>query len=317
MKQSRTVYVPSGVSSFFEICDRDPHGSAIKDPLQIGARGGGFIIRRGTKTTASFNSDSKVDEININGRKAPEARTSLEVIRLIRKRYEIPSLKIFHKIEPPIGQGFGTSGAGALACSIAVGDLLELKFTLSRAAEFAHVSELNSVTGLGTVISLASGTGGIGLVTEPGTYSVGRTDAILSNPDDYTLVCAAFGMIEKSSVLSNERSRGAINRFGRKTLETILEDPSPEKLLAASRLFSEETGLASRTLLNLSDKAVNAGALGATPNMIGNAIHCLVEKMKYKRFMQVFSGLVPKESIFETDLVQSGPRFLPPDLHNL
>jgi pantoate kinase len=308
MKQSRTVYVPSGVSSFFEICDRTPDGRPIDDQLQIGARGGGFIISKGTRTTASAIPSAKTDEIFINGDKVPEARTSLEVIWLIRKEYEIPPLRISHVVESPIGQGFGTSGAGALACSIAIGDLFDLKFTLSRAAEFAHVSELNSVTGLGTVISLASGTGAIGLVTEPGSYSVGRTDVILSDPDNFMLVCAAFGPIKKSSILSNKSSRTAINRFGRSTLEKILDDPTPERLLSQSRMFSEKTGLASQDLLTLSDKALKSGAIGATPNMIGNAIHCLVEKNRYNTFMRCFSGFVRKESMFESELIQSGPR---------
>ena len=189
----------------------------------------------------------------------------------------------------------------SLACSIAVGDLFDLKFTLSRAAEFAHKSELNSVTGLGTVISLASGTGAIGLVTEPGSYSVGRTDAILSHLDNFMLVCAAFGPIKKSSVLSNERSRAAINRFGRSTLEKILDDPTPERLLSQSRIFSEKTGLASRDFLNLSDEAVKSGAIGATPNMIGNAIDCLVEKKRYDTFMRVFLWVGAEESLFASE----------------
>ena len=316
MKQSRTVYVPSGVSSFFEICDRTPNGQPIQDPLRIGARGGGFIIRKGTRATASAAARSKRDEIFINGKKAPEAKTSLEVIRLIRKEYEIPPLRISHEVQSPIGQGFGTSGPGALACSIAIGDLFDLKFTLSKAAGFAHIAELNSVTGLGTVISLASGTGAIGLVTEPGSYSTGRTDTILLNPDNFMLLCAAFGPIKKSSVLSNERTRVTINTFGKITLEKILADPTPKKLLFQSRIFSEKTGLASPDLLNLCEKAVKSGAVGATPNMIGNAIHCLVERDRYNAFIRAFSEWVPKESVFESELIQSGPK-ISSDQHNV
>ena len=310
MKQSRTVFVPSGVSSFFEICDQTPEGRRLENPLQIGARGGGFIIARGTRTTASLLTNATSDEIYINGSNVLEAKTSLEVIRLVRQEFEIPPIRISHDVEPPIGQGFGTSGAGALSTSIVLGDLLDLKFTLKKAADFAHVSELNSVTGLGTVISLASGSGAIGLVIEPGAYSVGRTDAILADPEDFVLVCAAFGPIKKSSVLSNQEARAAVNKFGRKTLENILQDPTPEKLLRESRIFSEKTGLASKDLLQLSDHAVKSGATGATPNMMGNAVHCLVEKRRYSSFMETFSRLIPKESLFESELIQSGPRIM-------
>lgn len=308
MKQSRTVYVPSGVSSFFEICDRSLDGRPIEDPLRVGARGGGFIIKKGTITVAYSSPQLQRDEVLIGGRPSPEARTSLGVIDLIRKAFEIPPVKIAHDVLPPIGQGFGTSGAGALATSIAIADLFDLKFSLAKAAEFAHISEINNLTGLGTVISLASGTGAIGLVTEPGSYSVGRTDAILSNSDEFILVCAAFGPIKKSSVLSDQKSRQRINEYGKSTLLKILEDPTPGRLLAESRIFSERTGLASSELLKLCNAGVESGAVGAAPNMIGNAIHCLVPKTHYGAFMQKFSRLIPAGSLFESELTQSGPK---------
>jgi pantoate kinase len=308
MKQSGRVYVPSGVSSFFEICDRTPEGAPIEDLLHVGARGGGFLISRGTNTVAYSSDEIKSDVVLINGTEAPEALTSLTVLNLLRNEFEIPFVKLSHSVASPIGQGFGTSGAGALATSIATIDLFDLKLTLSRAAEFAHIAEIKNLTGLGTVISLASGAGAIGLVTEPGSYSVGKTDSILTDYEGYILVCAAFGQIKKSKILSDPLARGRINEFGKNTLMKILDEPTPERLLAESRLFSEKTGLASDELLKLSDRAVKAGAVGATPNMIGNAIHCLVEKNRYREFMQEFSVIVPKEALFESQLIQSGPR---------
>jgi pantoate kinase len=308
MKQSRTVYVPSGVSSFFEICDRDHEGRKLTDPLRIGARGGGFIIAKGTTTIAS-TSQSSSDEILINGSLSPQAKTSLAVIRRVREKFSIPSVRVSHTIFPPIGQGFGTSGAGALSTSVALGDLFDLKFSLTEASNYAHIAEIDNLTGLGTVISLASGNGAIGLVTEPGSFSIGRTDSILCNPEEYTLVCAAFGAINKPSILSDESSRNRINESGRQTLKNIMKDPTPQRLLEESRLFSESTRLATTELLKLSDRAVEFGAVGAAPNMIGNAVHCLVENARHKVFLEKFSGLAPKDSLFESSLIQSGPRF--------
>ena len=310
MSQSRRVYVPSGVSSFFEICDRSSEGNRLEDPLRIGARGGGFIIEKGTTTIASNPPELIRDEVLINGRVYSGARTSLGVIRLIRSEFNIPPVRISHVILPPIGQGFGTSGAGALATSVAIGDLFHLKFSLSRAADFAHISEIENLTGLGTVISLASGTGAVGLVTEPGSFSMGKTDAILIDPSDFVLVCATFGPIKKSIVLSDEHSRLKVNEFGRIALQRILDNPTPDVLLTESRKFSELSGLGSKDLLKISDAASKLGAVGATSNMIGNAIHCLVERSKYDSFMERFSNMVPRESIFESSLIQSGPRIL-------
>ncbi|MDA4112141.1 MAG: hypothetical protein OK439_06345 [Thaumarchaeota archaeon] len=310
LKTSKICYVPSAVSSFFEICDRNPDGTKIRDPLQIGARGGGFKLQKGNITQAVSENTITRNEVEINGKLSPVARTSLRVIELVREKYDFPPVKILHKISPPIGSGFGTSGAGALGTAIALGDLFNLHFTLSEAAGFAHIAEIQSVTGLGTVLSLASGGGAIGLVTEPGSYSVGRTDAILSDYDKFVLVCASFGPIEKSTILSKESARRKVNEFGRKTLENILKDPTPESLLRYSREFSEKAGLASRNLLKLSDKAVELGAIGATPNMIGNAIHCLVLKTRYENFSKGFSKLVPKKFIFESELVHDRMSFV-------
>lgn len=309
-KTSKKCYVPSGVSSFFEICDRNQDGTKIRDPLRIGARGGGFIIKKGTTTFVSSNSSLKKDEIRFAGRIAKGARTSLRVVQLIREEFGIPPVQVYHEITPPIGQGFGTSGAGALATSIAISDLFNLKFTLSRASGFAHTAEVQNLTGLGTVVSLASGGGAIGLVTEPGSYSIGRTETILADYNEFYLACATFGPIRKSPILSKESTRDKINKFGRISLEKILDDPTPENLLKQARVFSEKTGLASKKLLELSDKAVDSGALGATPNMIGNAIHCLVEKAQRRIFSKRFSEFIPRHAIFESDLIQSGPRFV-------
>jgi len=306
-KSSGRVYSPCGVSSFFEICDTNPDGSKIENPLLIGARGGGFIIKRGTKTRAFFGDGIKSDSVLINGKLTPDAKTSLQVIRLMREKYEFAPVRVVHEIEPPIGSGFGTSGAGAVSTAIVLSDLFDLKLSLSEVSAFAHTGEIHSLTGLGTVISLVSGSGAMGLVTEPGSYSIGRVDSILADHSRYTLICACFGPIEKSSVLINEGRRRKVNEFGRQTLDAILDEPTPESLLKHSRRFAEASRIGGKELLTLADKAVRYGALGATQNMIGNAVHCLVEKSSRRRFLDQFTKHVPRENLFETDLTQSGP----------
>ena len=307
---SRTVYVPSAVSSFFEICDRNPDGSGIEDALRIGSRGGGFVIKRGSLTKASKIRSLNEDSVLINQKGAPEARTTLSVIKSMREAFGLPPVRVSHKIEPPIGSGFGTSGSGALGAAIALKDLFGLKLSLAQVSAFAHKAEVESMTGLGTVISLASGSGAIGLVTEPGSFSFGMVDAVMVDSADYLLVCACFGPIEKSSVLRDENARKSVNMHGRRTLEAVLGDPTPANLLEQSRLFAEKTGIATQKLLRLCNKAVEIGALGATQNMIGNAIHCLVRKEKAEKFTRSFQKYVTVNSIFVTELIQSGPTLL-------
>ena len=305
---SRAVYVPSAVSSFFEICDTNPDGSRVEDVLKIGSRGGGFVLKRGSITRASES--ARGNSIRINSRETTLARTTQRVIDLMRIKFGFGPVKISHTIEPPIGFGFGTSGSGALGAAIALSDLFELDLSLSQLSAFAHTAEVESVTGLGTVISLASGAGSIGLVTEPGSFAVGRVDSILVDLARYVMVCACFGPIEKSSVLQDANRRQKVNEFGRDTLEVVMGDPTPSNLLSHSRLFAERTGIASKELLALSDWAVRQGAIGATQNMIGNSIHCLVERNQSKTFVKSLRQVMKGGSIFVSELVNSGPAFV-------
>ncbi len=111
---SRAIYVPSAVSSFFEICDRNVDGSAIKDALRIGSRGGGFVIKKGSTTKVSTDASFNKDSIIINLHETEGAKTTKRVIDLMRARFGFGPVKVSHKIGPPIGYGFGTSGSGAL-----------------------------------------------------------------------------------------------------------------------------------------------------------------------------------------------------------
>ncbi|MDG6907106.1 MAG: hypothetical protein JRN20_15135 [Nitrososphaerota archaeon] len=303
---SKKIYVPAAVSSFFEICDTSSDGSPIRDTLKIGSRGGGFVIKKGSITRAS---KSTRDSVVINSSEK-EARTTRRVLELMRKKFRFGPVRVSHLIEPPIGYGFGTSGSGALGTALAISDLFKLNLSLSQTSAFAHIAEVESMTGLGTVISLASGAGAIGLVTEPGTFAVGRVDSILADPSKYSLVCACFGPIEKSTVLKDQAKKRKVNEFGRKTMKAVLDNSNPYTLLSHSRIFAEKSGIASKELLSLSDKAVRLGAIGATQNMIGNAIHCLVEKNHSDTFAKSLRSVTQTGQIFVSDLIHSGPTFI-------
>jgi pantoate kinase len=314
-RSSRIVLVRSAVSSFFEICERNAAGIDLDNALESGARGGGFILESGTRTRASVDERLNYDSVRINGEDQVNAVTTRSVLKLIRSDHQIPHCSIQHEILPPIGSGFGTSGAGALATAISISDLFDLHLTLRQAADYAHVAEIQSTTGLGTVISLASGSGPAGLVTEPGSFGIGKVDSLIFDHENYLLVCGCFGPVAKSSVLKDEKKRDLVNRHGRETLNAVLDGRTPEALLRHSRTFAEKTGIASKELLKIADRAVDLGALGATQNMIGNVVHCLVDKSRRDKFVAQFSEIVsPAGFIFESNLQQGGPQFVSAEL---
>ena len=77
MPKRARAFCPAGVSSFFEICDRTPDGELITDPLQIGARGGGFSPDKGVSTEVIVaEAEEKQVQVFINGESCSEAETT-------------------------------------------------------------------------------------------------------------------------------------------------------------------------------------------------------------------------------------------------
>jgi len=301
--------VPSAVSSFFEVCDEDHDGKKIVDPIKIGARGGGFRISRGVVTKVTIGRAAE-DEVWINGYLTPSARTSLEAVNLARSVYGFKeSVRVEHKVEVPIGCGFGTSAAGALGTILAIQDALGISDP-SLAADLAHIAEVKKLTGLGTVIAAASSGGCIGLVTEPGAPSIGEVKMFDCNPSEYVFIGVVFGAVDKSAILASERKKRVVNIWGRKVLEAVLADPTPSTLLRQSLIFAEKTGLATRDLLDLARYICRAGAEGATQNMIGRAVHALVKVKKAAQLIRDLHRLLPSAKIISSTLYAGPPKVL-------
>jgi len=165
-------FSPAGISSFFEICDKTNNGNSIKNLDEVGARGGGFGLQKGviTEVTASEEEKSNIS-IFINGKLATDAYTTKTVANAFliktKKKYKII---IKHKVEIPIGSGFGTSAGGALTTGLALAKVLDMNLTYNQIGKIAHKAEIENKTGLGTVGPLMIG--GCALTIEPGAPGV-------------------------------------------------------------------------------------------------------------------------------------------------
>ena len=233
-------FSPGGISSFFQICDTNLDGKPIDDLSKVGARGGGFVIKKGVHTHVEV-SDAKKTTIRvfINGKIAPEAETSRAVanalLKMKDKNYQV---LIKHKVEVPIGAGFGSSAGGALGTSLALSKALDLKLTYNQLGTIAHVAEIQCKTGLGTVGPIMLG--GCILTVEPGGPGIGVIDRIpLSS--NHVIVAGTFDpMPTKNVLLSSSEKRAKVNRCGRETLDAILEEPSIENFMHLSPLWRSE-----------------------------------------------------------------------------
>jgi len=310
VKKTAQAFAPAAISSFFEIHDTEDNKPII-DLEKVGARGGGFGLQKGVLTQVTVE-EAKSPEITvlINGRRAPEAKTTKKVIETLLSTQQKSHVTIVdHKIEVPIGTGFGTSAGGALTAGLALKEALDLPLTYNQIGKIAHVAEIQCRTGLGTVSSLTS-IGGCVLVVEPGAPGICQIDRIPITPD-YMVVAGYFeSKIPNKTVLANAEKRQMVNHYGKETLDSIFIEPSLENFLDCCWNFSEKAGFATDNIRQLVKLAKKAGAVGAAQNMIGEAMHALVLKENVKEVVEAFKQVLPSEKVIVSEIDFQGARLV-------
>ncbi len=303
------AFSPAGISSFFEICDKTTSGKPLADLEQVGSRGGGFGIQKGVLTEVTV-SEAKTNTIrvSINGKFAPEAETTKTVLQMLLNKAKRPyAVVVNHSVEVPIGAGFGTSAGGALTASLALSKALELPLTYNQIGRIAHVAEVQCKTGLGTVGPLMLG--GCIVTVEPGAPGISVIDRIPLS-DDYVIVAGVFGSKPTKQVLASAEKRREINRWGKKTLEAILAEPSVDNFMACCLDFAEKTGFMTARTRQLVKLAKEAGALGAAQNMVGEAVHAIVLENNARNIAEAFKQVLPSEKILTAKIDFQGARLV-------
>ena len=310
MKLTAKAFAPGAISSFFEIHDTIADGKPITDLERVGARGGGFGLQRGvhTKVTVEEAAANRV-QVFINSKPTIEAKTTENVVQTMlnytRKKFRVT---VKHKVDVPIGMGFGTSAGGALTAGLALREALALPLTGNQVGKIAHVSEIQCQTGLGTVGSLTVG-GGLILVTEPGAPGICQIDRIPVSPD-YVIVAGFYDSRIPKTVLSSPERKAQINRYGKKALQQILAEPTLENFLASCWDFAQKAGFATDNVRKLVRLAEKAGAVGATQNMIGEAVHAVVLEENAGSVAEAFKQLLPNEKILTAKIDFQGARLV-------
>jgi pantoate kinase len=304
------AFAPAAISSFFEIHDTE-NNKPITDLEKVGAIGGGFGLEKGVLThiTVQEAQNNSID-VFINSKLAKEAKTTRQVIEtLLAKTNKKYSVTVQHQIEVPIGMGFGTSAGGALTTGLALKEALALPFTYNQLGKIAHVTEIQCQTGLGTVSSLTF-SGGCVLVVEPGAPGICQIDRIPITPDYMVVVGFFKSNIPKKAVLSSPKKKQEINRYGKKTLEAILAEPSLENFLECCWDFSQKAGFATENVRQLVKSAKKAGAVGAAQNMIGEAVHAVVHEENANSVAEAFKQTLPSQQVMVSKIDFQGARLV-------
>ena len=226
---------------------------------------------------------------------------------LLNKAKPPQKVTIKHEIEIPIGAGFGTSAGGALSTALALSEALGLKFTYNELGRIAHAAEIKCKTGLGTVGPIMLG--GCILTVEPGGPGIAVIDRIPITRD-YSIVTGTFGPTATKQVLSSPGKRLEVNRWGKLTLDLILEEPSLENFLRRSLEFAEKTNFMTDQTKRLVRLAERADAVGVAQNMVGEAVHAVANEKDAKRLVEAFKQEIPKERVLESKIDFQGARLI-------
>jgi pantoate kinase len=255
------AFCPGHATAFFEVHE-DP------DPRAKGSRGAGLSITLGVHTLARVREAARSSvDIFVNERRQKAEVTRRVVDKLAGSRSM--EIKILSETPLPVSQGFGVSAAAALSTALALNEALGQGLPREELVAIAHETEVECRTGLGDVVPASIG--GMDLRSRPGGPGHGE---VRTFPVKADLLLTVLGPeLPTRSVLEDPTKVAAINRVGGSLIEEFARAPSLEKLFDLGNRFSEQTGLANRTVLEVIRASRMFGR--ATMAMLGNAVFAM------------------------------------------
>jgi len=304
-----SAFSPAGISSFFEILDKRPDGRPFKDPSYAGARGGGFVISRGVLTRLRITRARKSRIlVRINNRAANEARTTISSIsRLLQISGVKYEAMIEHRADVPIGAGYGASAAGSLSAALAFSEAANLGVSVNEVGRVVHEAEIVNGTGLGTVGPIL--TGGFIITRKSGGPGVAVIDRLPASPR-LKVISACIGPISTKEVLRSKDLRKRVNVLGKETFRSIMSDLRPHNFMRASKKFAYGLGLMSPQTARIIEVMEAAGAIGATQNMLGQAVHAIANEDVARSVLAAVKRRFPSVQAFSSSLDFAGARLL-------
>ena len=229
------AFAPSHVTGIFAP-DLTP-----RDPRARGSVGAGLVLNVGVTAVARFRPGPR-PRVVVRADATRELPISFEVARRLAAGYKgTLTVDLTHVL--PIGQGFGSSAAGALATGLAITRLWHRP--RSAAVETAHLADLFLGGGLGGVAAILGG--GLELRTRAGVPPWGR---ILHAPFPYPVfVSVVGGAIPSAKLLGDPRFLARVRAAAEGGLARLAGRAEPRRFLDAAEEFTDELGLASPSLV--------------------------------------------------------------------
>ena len=260
-----------------------------------------------TKATVRHGS-TKGTRIVVDGDPNYKASTTAKALELMMEDYghSGPSLLVEQRMGIPIGCGFGASAASAISACYAAAKVLGLEGPKEKIAYYAHVADIVLGTGLGTV-SVSFDAVGAGAIVEPGGPGFSRFVNVPFNRY-LRLVTASLGPYRKGDAIGDRKIVSRIRKLGDASLRRFEASPDLETLATEGERFSRSLGLMTPDVEELIVVAKESGALHASQNMIGYAVHALVEARRApglaKALLTTFN--CPRVDRFKIGAVRAG-----------
>ncbi|MEE8168771.1 MAG: pantoate kinase [Candidatus Hydrothermarchaeales archaeon] len=259
-----SAFVPGHITGFFKPVKH-------REYLRYGSIGCGVVISKGVYTNVRVREAEKnALHIFIDGEEKTCPVTEAvarDVLKLADGRYKA---EIFHEVDIPISQGFGSSAAGALGTALCLSKALQLPLTLNHCGGIAHRAEVRNKTGLGDVI--AEYYGGLVVRLAPGAPGIGVIDKIPC--EDYVVAWVVGEPLDTKTILLNKKKSKRISSMAEKSMESLFRYPNPENFLQASRRFALDSQLMSKEVYS-AVKILEEKNIPASMVMLGNSVFTL------------------------------------------
>jgi pantoate kinase len=254
------AFAPGHISGFFEPIYQNHNVE------RSGSRGAGINISLGATSYVTVqNSLCQTIDIHINNKKVHAPVSKLAIKYLIGNTPLHVSVNT--KLDLPIGQGFGMSGAGALSCTLALSKILQKSRDV--AVKSSHYAEVTLHTGLGDV--LASSFGGIEIRRAAGLPPWGMIEHI---PGKYDVVLCIIGKkIDTKKILTDSTKLSEIASHGRHCTKKLVEKPSLENLFMLSNIFTKRINIANDKIQKAIETVNTYGM--SSMCMLGNSVFAI------------------------------------------
>ncbi len=206
-----------------------------RDPRERGSVGAGVVLELGVRALA-VHRPAGPRRLRVTGDVTEPLGISLEVAR--RLTATVPgSVTVHLRHDLPIGQGFGTSAAGATATALALSRLVG--HPRADALATAHLADLFGGGGLGGVAAILGG--GLEVRVRPGVPPWGEVRHAPFVPP--LLVGVVGDPIPSPDVLGDPRHLRRVAEAC-SGWERLVADPSPATYFDLSERFTDRVGLA-------------------------------------------------------------------------